>query len=63
MPSIIISSYLVLLQVMLCLDCVIEAFHGGILRIEFNMFVIFTVLTCSALVRLTIHRRQYTSAL
>ena len=52
MPSIIIITYLVLLNVMLRLDCVIEISHWGILRIEFYLFVIFTMLTCSAFVRL-----------
>jgi hypothetical protein len=51
MPSIIIVTYLVVLHVMLCLDCVIEISHWGTLCIEFFLFVIFTMLTCSVFVR------------
>jgi hypothetical protein len=54
MPNIIIITYLVVLRVMLRLGCVIEVSHWGILRIEFNLFVIFTMLTCSAFVWLGI---------
>jgi hypothetical protein len=54
MPSIITITYLVVLHVMLRLDCVIEVFRWGILRIEFYLFVIYTRLTYSAFVRLGI---------